>query len=185
MRGRSKMKQMRLGQTIVAEREQAETESERMMARRKVRRKHTVSVILVLLVVTVVGLVIFLGAKEISKRDEVTPGEDRAENQQILAEIVDEDNKGQISTRVRTYIAELEQDFRDLGYRVARVTLPTGTSRELYVDLDGQTTYFKINMDRGSAVSAEDAERMIRYLRERDLHPEYVDVRVEGKAYYK
>ena len=35
------------------------------------------------------------------------------------------------------------------------------------------------------ALTAEDMERMVRYLRERDLKPGYVDVRVEGKAFYK
>ncbi len=39
MRKKNKMKSMRLGQTIVAEREYAESESERMQAQRKVRRR--------------------------------------------------------------------------------------------------------------------------------------------------
>ena len=43
----------------------------------------------------------------------------------------------------------------------------------------------KMTMERGSAVQMEDAERMMRYLDGKDLHPGYVDLRVEGKAYYK
>ena len=39
--------------------------------------------------------------------------------------------------------------------------------------------------ERGSAVQIEDAERMMRYLDGKGLTPEYVDLRVEGKAYYK
>ena len=86
---------------------------------------------------------------------------------------------------MREYIIQLEEDFRALGYTVTKVILPVNTSRELYVDLAGETTYFKVSMDRGAAVTAEDVERMLRYLKERELAPEYVDVRVEGKAYYK
>ncbi len=42
-----------------------------------------------------------------------------------------------------SYIAQLEQDFQDAGYRVAKVILPTGMSRELYVDLEGREEYYK------------------------------------------
>lgn len=87
--------------------------------------------------------------------------------------------------RMREYIIQLEEDFKVLGYTVTKVILPATTSRELYVDLAGETMYFKVSMDRGAAVTVEDAVRMMKYLREKDLHPEYVDVRIEGKAYYK
>ena len=75
--------------------------------------------------------------------------------------------------------------MQSLGLKVTKVVLPTGKSRELYVDIEGVEAYFKVNIDRGTAVSAEDIERMARYLGEQDLHPSYVDVRIEGKAYYK
>lgn len=43
-----------------------------------------------------------------------------------------------------------------------------------------------MNIDRSVEVSVEDAEKMLKYLDEHDLHPaEYIDVRLEGKAYYK
>lgn len=186
MRGRkNKMKGMRLGQTIVAEREHAESESERMQARKRAKRKQRTSVIVVMLMLAVLGLMIYMGVKGMSK--EYIGGVDgnAADSYQITAEIIDEDNHGQVSARVREYVAQLEQDFGDLGYKVTKVVLPTGMSRELYVDLEGRTEYFKVTTDRETAVTAEDAERMMKYLDERGLHPEYVDVRVEGKAYYK
>ncbi len=183
MRSRNKQRaQMRLGQTIVAEREHVESESERMQARKKAHRRQTTSILIVTLMLLILGLAFYLGMKELA----ITPEIDVAENMyQIKAEIVDEDHRGQISSRVRMYIADLEQDLQDLGLRVTKVTLPTGTSRELYVDIDGQEAYYKVDIDRGAAVTAEDIERMTRYLKERGLHPGYVDVRVEGKAYYK
>ena len=184
MRGQNKMKRMRAGQTIVAERERAESESERMQARKKAHRKKTTSVVMALLVMAIIGLVCYIAIKEFSEQHSQV-SEKVAEDIRVNAQIVDEDYRGQISVRIKEYIAQLEQDLQDLGYRVTKVTLPTSTSRELYVDLDGQETYFKINTDRGTAVSAEDVKRMIKYLEERDLHPEYVDVRVEGRAYYK
>lgn len=178
---------MRAGRTIVAERERIESDSERMQARKKVKRKHTTLVILVLLILVAIGLAIFLGMKELSKEYVVIGDakEKSGEPYVVQAMIVDEDNSGQISMRVNQYIGELEQAFADLGYKVVKVTLPTGKSRELYVDLEGRETFFKVSMERGAAVIAEDAARMIRYLDGHDIHPVYVDVRVEGKGYYQ
>lgn len=184
MRRQSKMKQMRLGQTIVAERERAESESARMQARKKAHRRQMTSILIVALMLAILGLAFYLGMKEIWAPAEVANlGTKNA--YQIKAEVVDEDHRNQISTRVQKYIAELEQDLQSLGMKVTKVVLPTGKSRELYVDIEGVEAYFKVNIDRGTAVSAEDIGRMARYLGEQDLHPSYVDVRIEGKAYYK
>lgn len=179
---RKRSPQMRLGQTIVAERERVESESERMLARKKAHRRQTTSVLIVALMLLILGLAFYLGMKELAITPEL---ESEDTGYQIRATIVDEDRRGQVSGRVRTFIATLEQDLQELGLRMTKVTLPTGASRELYVDLDGQTTYYKVDISRNAATTAEDIERMTRYLRENDLHPTYVDVRVEGKAYYK
>lgn len=183
MRSKSKAQGIRRGQTIVAERERAESESERMVARQKVRRKHVLSVLLVAALFLAIGGLAYVGVSSMvqSKVQPKAP----AEEYEINAEVVDESGHTQVSSRVREYIGRLERDFAALGQRVERVVLPAGMSRTLYVDLAGEPTYFKVNMDRGSAVSAEDAKRMLDYLKEHDLHPEYVDVRVEGKGYYK
>ena len=180
---RGELPQMKLGQTIVAERERVESDSERMRARKAQRRKRGAAVVTGVLMVVILGVLLWLGARQLL--DQPQDLAEVAETYEIQAEIVDEDNTGRISERVRGYIGQLEQDLADLGYKVTRVTLPTGTSRELYVDLEGVEWFFKVTVDRDAAVTAEDMERMVRYLRERDLKPGYVDVRVEGKAFYK
>ena len=58
-------------------------------------------------------------------------------------------------------------------------------SRELYVDLEEVGYYFKVSVDRGAGVTAEDMQRMVEYLQGNEINPEYVDVRIGGKAYYK
>lgn len=180
---RGELPQMKLGQTIVAERERVESDSERMRARKAQRRKRGAAVVTGVLMVVILGVLLWLGARQLL--DQPQDLAEVAETYEIQAEIVDEDNTGRISERVRGYIGQLEQDLTDLGYKVTRVTLPTGTSRELYVDLEGVEWFFKVTTDRDAAMTAEDMERMVRYLRERDLKPAYADVRVEGKAFYK
>ncbi len=181
---RKNANRIKRGQTIVAERERAESESERMRTRKKIRRRRTTSILAVLSMMAVLVVLGYMGVESVLK-EKMTAEKEVEPKYRVTAEIVDEDGRGQISTRVKEYIGQLEQDFHDLGYVVRRVTLPTDTSRELFVDLEGVKPYFKINMDRGTAVSAEDAMRMMKYLQEKDLNPDYVDVRVEGKAYYK
>lgn len=185
MRGRNKkMQRLNRGQTIAAEREAAESESERLQERKRLHRKRTRSVVMAALVLAILALLAYTTGKNVVQQY----GSDAKNTEPeytIKAEIVDEDNRGQVSTRVNAYIAQLEQDLADFGYTVTRVTLPTGTSRELYVDLSNTTTYFKVNIDRDTAVTAEDIDRVVRYLVEHDLQPTYADVRIEGRAYYK
>lgn len=183
MRRKSKKTNVKLGQTIVAERERAESDSERMKTRKKARRRKKTSILIVILMLTVLGLLGYMWMVEFAeeRRSEI----DMGETVEVRAEIVDEDNRGKMSLRMKTYIMELERALVSRGYVVTRVTLPTGMSRELYVDLEGKEMYFKVNLDRGASATAEDIAKMIKYLEERDIRPEYVDVRVDGKAYYK
>lgn len=186
MRGQKKTsRELRQGRTIVAERERVESESERMQARRKAHRKKTTAAMIVILMGAILVLSAYLGMEQLSRNSEIRT-EEEEEDLQIAAQVVDEDNHGRISTRVKEYIVQLEEDFRDLGYTISKVTLPTGASREIYIDLEGREGMFvKISIDRETAVSAEDAVRMLNYLDQRDLHPGYVDVRLAGRAYYK
>ena len=184
MRESKKMKRMNRGQTIVAEREYAESDSERLQERKRIQKKRGRSVVFAVLVLAGLGVLVYMTGKNMVEQHR--PGNNVEQEEYVIkAEIVDEDNRGQVSVRIRTYIAQLESDLNDLGYTVTQVVLPTGTSRELYVDIAGEDEYFKANIDRGTAVTAEDIDRMMRYLKENDLHPSYVDVRVEGRAYYK
>lgn len=184
MRGHREEKQLKRGQTIAGELEQAESESERLQERRKVHRKRRRSVVFGLLLVSALGILIYTTGK--NAMNERESASEAGEGEYVLkVDIVDEDNRGRISARTKEYAALLEQDLRDLGYTATQFVLPTGTSRELYVDLQGEEVYFKVNMDRDAAVTAEDIMRVVKYLHEHDLHPVYADVRVEGKAYYK
>jgi len=108
------------------------------------------------------------------------------EKRELNVEIINEKND-EISSRVEEYIGFLQEDLAGYGYDLVRVVLPSGKMREVDVDIEGVKPYFKTNTDRGAGETAEDIDRMIRYLRERGLIDgvAYVDVRVGGKAFYK
>ena len=104
-------------------------------------------------------------------------------------EIVDEDaatSGKSITARMRSYIGQAEVDFKDLGYQPVKAVVPSGSIREVDFYLEGVSGYIKTTIDRGTGVTVEDADRMIRYLEEEDETDfEYIDVRIDGKAYWK
>ena len=104
-------------------------------------------------------------------------------------EIVDEDaamTAGKVTSRMKEYIGTAEVDFRELGYTPVRATIPSGAIREVDFYLDGIPGRIKLTIDRGSGVSVEDADRMLRYLAGQGITEfEYIDVRIDGKAYWK
>ena len=84
------------------------------------------------------------------------------------------------------YIGRAEKDFRDLNYKPIKAVIPQNSIREVDLYLDGITGYIKMTIDRDSAISVEDADRMIRYLTEKEIEEfNYIDVRIDGKAFWK
>jgi hypothetical protein len=101
------------------------------------------------------------------------------------APIIDENTGENISARVKSFVANLEEDLGAKEITIDRVVLPAQKAREIRVFIDGRSEYYKMSLDRGSAVQAEDLARMKHYLEEKGIEPGYVDLRVEGRAYYK
>ena len=174
---------MRVGRTIAEEREKIESESERSRAREKAKKRQTTTVLIfAILMVAILGLVM-IGIRSLAEERPIETGEVATEYKPTV-EIIDESGVG-VTRRTQEFLGKVERDFRDAGYTLERAAVPAGKRREVDVYVVGVPYYMKMNVDRGSAVSVEDADRMIKYLAERGITPGYVDVRVEGKAYYK
>lgn len=134
--------------------------------------------VLVLVVCGVVGLMTL-------NRGRDGDGKVESEEQETSVKIVDENAGGVVSMRVKEFVGRLESDLAYEGYRISRVVLPYQKTREVDVYLEGREEYYKLSVDRGSAVSAEDVGRMARYLDGKGIVAEYVDIRVERKAFYR
>lgn len=177
---------MKIGKTIVSSREKAVSESERLELRKKQEKKKKFSIaiffiILLLVIVLIVGLILNYANER--KKNELP--EHLGKVYTPTVEIIDEDGSGYITDKIKTAVGMLEEDFQDLGYKVIKVIVPAGMTREVDVYLEGMDTYFKIHVDRSTSESAEDAVRMIDYLDKKDIKAKYVDVRIAGRAYYK
>jgi len=176
-------KRYKLGQTIVGARgRDREVELLRIEGRKKLKRRNLMIGCAVAVLGAALAIWVIVGISGMV--EETSSGVVDEPGWVLTVEIVVEGG-GQVSERIRELVAKLERDFADLGFGVERAVLPIGMSREVDVYVVDRAEYYKMSVDRGSAVQAEDAERMMRYLDENGLKPGYVDLRVEGKAYYK
>ena len=182
---------MKSGRTIGERREKIETASERASIHKKIKLKKNFRII-----VTCVGFILVIafvawifsifshGEKTIHIVSEVTPAQ-----YSPTIEIIDEDASitgGHISSRMKEYIGLVEADLRELGITPTKAVVPTGAIREVDFYLEGYTGFIKMTIDRGSGVSAEDTDRMLRYLSSMGVTDfQYIDVRIDGKAYWK
>ena len=174
---------MKTGRTIGAKRERVESESDRLRYRQKVKRKKLALImiyatVLAAIAIGVIGIILGMRKKDFIPTDTT----------KVVAptiEIVDEASVG-VSKKVKEYVGYLEQDLKGYGITLTKAILPRNKTREVDVYIADFEGYFKLSLDRGVGVSAEDMDRMVRYLKKQGfIGVEYVDLRVEGKAYYK
>ena len=162
---------LQAGRTIGERREKLETALERAAARDKIKKKqHRRIFWTVFGFIAAAAVVIFVGTKlfpvsdeEIAPPNEITVVVPYAPT----VEVIDEEASstgGHLTSRMKEYIGQAEADFRELGYTPTKVVIPAGSIREVDFYLDGYTGAVKLLIDRGTGVSVEDADRMIRYL---------------------
>ena len=186
----NKHSKLKSGRTIGERREHLETASERMAARKKVKKRQnlrvviTVAAFLLAAVAIIVFVVIFLKQRAANEIDTAPTVVVKTYSPTIG--ITENSVGGKITARMNEYIGQLETDLRDLGLTPLRAVVPAGSIREVDIYLVGYNGFVKTTIDRGTGVTAEDTDRMIRYLKGQGINDfEYIDVRIDGKAYWK
>lgn len=96
-----------------------------------------------------------------------------------------QDNQVLASERFLSTIGRIIGKMKAQGYTVTKVILPANTTHQLLVSIEGLGFPVKFSIDRSAGEQAEDAARAIKYLQSKNISPEYIDVRVSGKAFYK
>ncbi len=177
------------GRTIGERRERLETANERLEARKKVKKRQNRRIVL-----TVVGFLIFFAVaifliikfvKQREQNESDTSTTAVVKTYAPTIEVIDH-NSGTITARMSEYIGQLESDLKSLNLVPIRAIIPNGAIREVDFYLDGYNGYIKTTIDRGAGVTAEDTERMLRYLKGIGVSDfEYIDVRIDGKAFWK
>ncbi len=190
-RGANRRSVLKTGRTLSAKRERLETSNERVATHQKIKRKERtrlVATIVGFLFITIIVIGIGILLSKINNNGsnstdgEITP----TVIYKPTIEIIDENTGGTITSRMSQYIGQAESDFREYNLIPIKAVIPSGAIREVDFYFDSRPGYIKTTMDRDTAVSAEDAFRMVRYLENQGITEyQYIDVRLPGKAYWK
>ncbi len=181
---------LKTGRTIAEKREHLETANERAAARSKDKRRRAYRIIFtimgfVLIVVILLGLYFTFRNAELELA--VINSGDQSSRPTI--EIIDEESTsigGHLSARMVEFINQLSDGLREFGLVPVKAVIPATSIRQVNFYLDGYTGFIKTTIDRGAGVTAEDIKRLLSYLEEQGIIDfEYLDVRLDGKAYYK
>lgn len=68
---------------------------------------------------------------------------------------------------------------------VEKVVIPLGTTREIELHIKGYSYPVRLSIDRPVGEQVEDMVRAMNYFTQKGETPQYIDVRVGGKAYYR
>lgn len=89
------------------------------------------------------------------------------------------------SSRFLGYVGRTVALAAEHGLVVQQVVIPLGTTREIELHIQDYGYPIRLSIDREVGEQVEDVARAINYFSKRGQTPVYIDVRVEGKAYYR
>lgn len=89
------------------------------------------------------------------------------------------------SNRFLGFIGRIVGLSQQSGLVVTDVILPRGMTREVDVKIEGVGYPVRFSVDRPAGEQVEDAQRAIGWLSSHQQNPEYLDVRVSRRAFYK
>lgn len=89
------------------------------------------------------------------------------------------------SNRFLGFIGRVVGLAKTSGYTVTDVILPRGMTREVDIRVEGIEYPVRFSVDRSAGEQVEDMGRAVAWLSARQQKPEYLDIRVSRRAFYK
>jgi hypothetical protein len=89
------------------------------------------------------------------------------------------------SNRFLRFVGQAVGLAKQQNYTVTEVVIPSGTTRQVELHLSGIAYPIKLSIDRGVGEQIEDMARAVKWFSARGQSPQYIDIRVGGKAFYK
>lgn len=90
-----------------------------------------------------------------------------------------------VSGKFLKFIGQISADLEQKGLTVEKVTIPFGAVRYVEFKLANRPYPIKAQTDRDTDSQTNDIVNMMKYLDEHKITPQYVDLRVESKGYWK
>lgn len=96
------------------------------------------------------------------------------------------DEKGVVvSARFLRFLGQLVAAINGYGLGAVEVVIIPATPREIDMKLQGREYLIKTNTDRDAGQQAEDIANALQYLDRKNIKPQYIDVRVAHRAFYR
>ncbi len=89
------------------------------------------------------------------------------------------------SSRFLSFVGRTVTLAKASNLEINQAIIPAGTTHQIEVMVKGHSYPIKLSLDRPVGEQVEDMQRAVSFFDSQQLHPEYVDVRVSNKAYYK
>lgn len=89
------------------------------------------------------------------------------------------------SNRFLGFVGRLVGFVKDKKLTPQQIIIPRGTTRQVELHVAEVPYLFKFSIDRPAGEQVEDMARTLGYLQQKGITPEYVDLRVANKAFYK
>lgn len=93
--------------------------------------------------------------------------------------------KSVASARFLGFVGLIVGDLEARGLKVTKATIPALKTRQIDITIEGLPYMFKLSTDRSAGEQTEDVSRIIPFLQKQGITPQYVDVRIKEKAFYK
>ena len=84
-----------------------------------------------------------------------------------------------------SFVGQIESNLATNGLMMQRVVIPRGAIRYVDIYLQGRNYPFMAQIDRDPTAQAADIVASVHYLDANKITPQYADVRVAGKMYWK
>lgn len=88
------------------------------------------------------------------------------------------------SARLLSFVGRVVSIAGQGSYTVTQAILPSGTTRELDIQLKDIQPRIKLSIDRGAGEQVEDMIRSLTFLKSQAKSAQYIDVRISGRAVY-
>lgn len=159
-------------------------ENFRNAVRKKKKIRQTLAIILLSGMVIVLGWMTIRLMGQLLEEDMVVTAVGEDEVDLTGVKLIDREGVG-MAKKKKIFLSKLKQEMEFAGKKMDRAETIEGKMRELVVFFHGRKEYYKVQIDRGAAETAEDIVRMMKHIDKTKIKPSYVDVRIRGRAYFK
>ena len=90
-----------------------------------------------------------------------------------------------INRQFLSFLGQAVSAFAQYKIKVSEATLPASTVRQVWFKVEGRATQVRMTVDRSAQSQVKQAIITLEYLGKTGSAPEYIDVRVDQRSFYK